>query len=516
MRIVVIGAGVGGMVAALRLARAGHDITVLEQGERIGGKLNRWEPDVPGIGTFRFDTGPHVLTMPWAIRELFEDLGEVMDDHLTLERIDPICRYHFPNEPYFDAPAEPEEAIRRIAERFPGDEKGFQQLLDYARQVYDVTVEPFLRQDFGAAVRGIPTRKQWGQLFQFIGLKPWQTLHSLSEKHLKHKQLRQLFDLYAFYNGSSPYRASAIFAIIAWVQWGEGTFYLRGGLRTYADALENLAKKRGVTIRTGIPVTSLSVAETRPHRIGDVIIGTGEVFPASVVICNADPLTAYSNLIPHREYEPKQYRPENLARIQPSTSAFVLLLGVRGTPQKDFPHLAHYNSFLPESLDAEISAIFERGVPAEDPVIGVTCQSVTEGCVAPKGYTNLFVMTSPPALGDTREWTVENTDAYRDRILSLLETRCGMPGLRERIVCEQVWTPRTFQERYGSWRGSLYGASSNGLRSGFLRPPIRAKGISGLYFVGGGTHPGGGLPLVTLGGKIAANAVLEDLKKGVR
>ncbi len=501
------------MCAALRLAKAGHDVVVLEQGDRVGGKLNVWEPEVPGVGTFRFDTGPHVLTMPWAIRELFEDLGERMEEHLDLVRMDPICRYHFPDGSRFDAPADPREAVRRIAETFPGDEAGFEELLSYARRIHETTVAPFLRQDFGAAVRGIPSREQWGQLGRFLSLKPWKTLHGVTAHHLKHPRLRQIFDLYAFYNGSSPHLSSAIFAIIAWVQWGDGTFYLRGGLRTYAAALSRLADTLGVVVRTGTRVASLCVSGN-PGRgtVTGVALAGGECVPADVVVCNADPLTAHATLVPSA-YRPPAYSDKGLARLQPSTSAFVLLLGVRGTPERDFPTLAHFNSFLPENGDAEFSAIFDRGVPAEDPVIGVTCPSVTEPYAsAPSGHSALFVMTSPPPLGPHFTWSPENAERYRERVLALLEARGGLTGLRERIVCEQVWTPETFQERYGAWRGSLYGLSSNGWRSAFLRPPGRSRTVRGLYFVGGGTHPGGGLPLVTLGGKIVADSVLADKK----
>jgi phytoene desaturase len=141
-------------------------------------------------------------------------------------------------------------------------------------------------------------------------------------------------------------------------------------------------------------------------------------------------------------------------------------------------------------------------------VIGVTCQSVTEPGCAPPGHTNLFVMTSPPALGPAFAWTAENTARYRDRVLDLLVRRCGLPpDLRARIVCEQAWTPEDFARRYGAFRGSLYGLASNSWRAAFLRPPNRAKAVRGLFFVGGGTHPGGGLPLVTLSGKIVADAI---------
>jgi phytoene desaturase len=500
------------MVAAVRLAHAGHAVTVVEQNSTIGGKLNLWEPDVPGVGRFRFDTGPHVLTMPWAIRAFFAEVGEPMEDYLELERVDPLCRYHFPAAPVFDAPASLQEAIATIAQRFPEDVEGFRRYIAYAKQVYDTTVEPFLCQDFSAAVRGIPTPKQWTQLAGFLSLRPLTTLRTLSEQHFHHPELRQIFDLYAFYNGSSPLKASAIFAIIAWVQWGEGTFYLRGGLRTYATALERLAEKFGVTIRKDTPVKQL-IIEGQPGRgrVTHVEVQGGEWIPADCVVCNADPLTTFTHLIPS-EHIPEAYRAEGLQRLTPSTSAFVLLLGVRGQASTDFAQLAHYNSFLPENPEAEYRALFKWNLPADDPVIGVTCQSVTEPHCAPPGYTNLFVMTSPPPLSPDFMWTAENTRAYRERILHLLEVRGGLPRLQDRIVCEQVWTPETFQERYGAFRGSLYGLSSNDPKSAFLRPANTVKGIAGLHFVGGGTHPGGGLPLVTLSGRIVADSILHKKK----
>jgi phytoene dehydrogenase-like protein len=222
MRIVVIGAGVGGMAAALRLAKAGHEVTVVEANERVGGKLNVWEPDVPGVGRFRFDTGPHVLTMPWAIEALFRDLGHDLRDHLDLVRVDPICRYHFADGAPFDAPADPDEAARRVAERFPGDEDGFRDLLAYARRVYDATSSRSCARISARRCAASRPRRSGRSSGGSSASPRGKRCTGASSRHLRAPRLRQIFDLYALYNGSSPFKASAIFAIIAWVQWGQG------------------------------------------------------------------------------------------------------------------------------------------------------------------------------------------------------------------------------------------------------------------------------------------------------
>jgi phytoene desaturase len=201
-----------------------------------------------------------------------------------------------------------------------------------------------------------------GQLTQFLGLKPWQTISDLSKKHLKHERLRQIFDLYAFYNGSSPYKASAIFAIIAWVQWGDGTFYLRGGLRTYADALAKLATKVPVSVQFNSPVRGISIASDVPFasrpgnsRLYGVSVGRRGSPPthieADAVISNADPMTTFANMLGIDWTRPGGFEEEN---VTPSTSAFVMLLGVKGDAVRDFPHLSHFNSFLPTDLKRRV------------------------------------------------------------------------------------------------------------------------------------------------------------------
>ena len=496
MDIVVIGAGMGGLSCAIGLAARGARVSLFEQNAHVGGKLNVWQKD-----GFTFDTGPHVLTMRWALEEVFASAGRTLDDMVDMVPLPTICRYHFPTGETLDAPAGPDDAARAIARFAPGEEAGFRRFLAYARQVSEATTEPFLRRDFGANVRGVPSPAQWGQLGEFVRLRPWRTLRDVVRECFQDPRLRAVFELYALYSGSHPARSSGIFATVADVQWRQGTYYVQGGLYNLALALRRVAEDVGVRIRTHAPIAEVLV---KGGRARGVVMQDGERVYADAVVCNADTLSALKALVP-----PDARRHWTAARvdgIEPSTSAFLLLLGVRG----DFPCLSHHNSFLAEDLDAEFAAIFDQRRPADDPTVGVACQTVTDKSKAPPGCSNLFVMTNPPALSARGgfDWRLE-APAYRAKVLDKLE-RMGLTGLQDRILVEQMWTPLDLQARYGAHRGAIYGLSSNGWRQAFLRPPNRSPDVRGLYFVGGSTHPGGGLPLCALSGTNVAREIAGD------
>jgi phytoene desaturase len=344
-------------------------------------------------------------------------------------------------------------------------------------------------------------------LSAFLALKPWRSLRDVVRAHFQDPRLRQIFELYALYSGSHPARCSGIFATVADVQWRGGTYYVQGGLYRLAEALRAVAEGCGVVIRTDTPTAEIIV---KAGRARGVVTAAGERLWADAVVCNADCLTALTTLVPSGAR--RHWTDARVAKIEPSTSAFLLLLGVRG----HYPQLAHHNSFLADDLDAEFADIFDRKRPAQDPTIGVACQTVTDPSQAPPGCSNLFIMTNPPALDDgifdergngqpTFDWRIE-APRYRDVVLSKLE-RMGLTALRDNILVEQMWTPLDLQARCGAYRGAIYGLSSNGWRQAFLRPPQVSPDVHGLYFVGGSTHPGGGLPLCALSGMNAAKMI---------
>jgi len=316
--------------------------------------------------------------------------------------------------------------------------------------------------------------------------------------------------LYALYSGSHPARASGIFATVADVQWRQGTYYVRGGLYQLAQALRAAAEKLGVVIRTDTAAGEIIV---KNQRARGVATRQGERLFADAVVCNADCLSALTTLVPAEAR--RSWTQRRVDKIEPSTSAFLLLLGVRGT----YPQIAHHNSFLAQDGEAEFADIFDHARPAEDPTVGIACQSVTDPTKAPPGCTNLFVMTNPPALSASFDWRSE-APRYRDLVLAKLE-RMGLTDLRARILVEQQWTPLDLEQRYAAHRGAIYGLSSNGWRQGFLRPPQVSPDVRGLYFVGGSTHPGGGVPLCALSGtnvarQIAGEAVNDEVPRPLR
>ncbi len=493
--VAIIGAGVGGMAAGIRLAAQGWQVQIFERNAQVGGKLNLVEQD-----GWRFDTGPSLLTMPDVARDLFAAAGASLDDVLDLVPLDPICRYVYPDGIIFDAVADTEQMQAAISEFSERDADNFPKFLDYGRRVFDITAEPFLFSELGdfGTVGGALLRRLNRPLDLARVMAPI-SLHTLVSRYFRDPHMRQIFDRYATYNGSSPYRAPAVYAIIPYVEYSYGAWYPRGGMYRLAEALAGLLDKVGAQVHTDTPVRAITCSDKGATGVELV---SGEIVPADVVISNVDIATTYRYLIPP-DFRPRAVV-ERLARLEPSLSGFVLLLGT----DCRYAHLLHHNIYFSDNYQQEFYDIFTRLVAPRDPTIYVCATSRTDPTQAPSGGENLFVLVNAPYLTPEFSWAAER-DGYRDLVLDKLE-RMGLAGLREHIVYEQVITPEDLATRYGAQHGAIYGFSSNSLFAPFTRPQNRARDLPGLYFVGGSVHPGGGLPLVMLSGKIVAELVARD------
>jgi phytoene desaturase len=510
--IIVIGGGVGGLSAAIRLSAAGYRVTLLEKNPTLGGKLNTWQaphPHRPADRPFRFDTGPSLLTMPFVFEELFTAAGEKLADHLTVQRLDPIARYRWGDGTRFEARSGSDELLKEVARIAPGDVEGWKRLAARGKMIWDLSAELFLyhapEQIFG---KGISLASALSAISVPLRIGMFSNFARTVNRHLHHPKMREVLYQYATYSGASPFHAPATLAVIPHAEFGFGGWYITGGLYRLAEELTKLAQRIGVEIRTHAPVRKILVeksgdAKGKPRATG-VVVDDGQHIAADAVVANSDVVYTYRNLI-----DPafrRRYQDTTLDKLEAGGSGMVLLLGVEGT----YPHLAHHNKFMPRDYRSDLRAMFDTHTVPDDPCIYVCASTRTDPTQAPAGCENLFVLASAPPLDGKIDWAKEGP-RYRDQLVKSLEERWGLIGLSKRIVVERCMTPLDLQTTYNANAGSIYGIGSNSRRTAFLRPPNRDKEIHGLYFCGGATHPGGGLPLVTLSGRIVSELVREDL-----
>ncbi|HEV8157790.1 MAG TPA: phytoene desaturase family protein [Pyrinomonadaceae bacterium] len=483
-KIIIIGAGLGGLSAAIRLAKLGFDVTVLEKNGTVGGKVNFVE-----ARGYKFDTGASLLTMRHVFEDLFNFAEKRLEDYLDLTSLDPICRYFWTDGITFDASQDLQKTENEIEKFASEDVANFRNYLRDSKQKYRIAEKTFLAH----SLNDLPRLLRPKYLKDLLAISSLKTLDAHNRQYFQSPKLQQLFNRFATYNGSSPYRTPATFALVPFVEFGLGAWYVRGGIYEIPKALAKLAREFDVKIRANCAVEKIVIENKK--AVG-VQLENGEILLADSVVANSDAVETYRNLIDEKFFNKK------LDAREPSCSGFVLLLGTN----KKFPNLAHHNIFFSDDYRAEFDALFADLRPAQNPTIYVCATSKTDETQSPENCENLFVLINAPYTSDKTNWTRE-AKPYRDLMIKKLE-KFGLEDLEKSIEFEQIITPADFENRYRTNRGSIYGVSSNGIFSAFLRVPNRARKIKNLYFVGGATHPGGGMPLVLLSGKMASELIL--------
>ncbi|MCU0494374.1 MAG: phytoene desaturase family protein [Chloroflexaceae bacterium] len=489
----IVGAGLGGLAAAIRLAAQGRRVIVFEKNERVGGKLNLLERD-----GYTFDTGPSLLTMPWIIRDLFAAAGRRMEDYLDLMQIDPTCRYFWPDGTNFDAWQRLPQLVQEIERLEPRDVTGFYRFMAYAATIYGAVADTFMLRPFD----GLRDMLDLQLMQNGPRIDALRTMDAAVRSYFRSPYLRQVFNRYATYNGSSPYQSPATFNVISYIEFAEGGWYVRGGMYELGRALLQLAQELGVEVRTSTPVQEVCIEAGQTRG---VCLANGQHVDGAQVVVNADPRYSYNGVVgsgPLVQGQPATAT--RLQRLEPSCSGFILFLGIK----RVYEQLRHHNIFFSQDYQREFAAIFQKRVPAPDPTIYINASSVTDAHHAPPGHMNLFVLVNAPAVDGRVQWEREAA-GYRDLVIRKLE-RMGLAGLSQQIAVEEIWTPAELESRYNAAGGAIYGLASNNPFVAFMRPPLRARHARRLYFVGGGTHPGGGIPLVLLSGKAVAERIALD------
>lgn len=498
-KIAVVGAGLAGCAAAVRLAHAGHEVTLFEKNAHLGGKMNVWE-----AGGYYFDMGPTIITKPDVIDRLFTDIGRRREDYLDLVSLDPQWRSFFMDGSSLDLWSSVEKMTAELHRFAPEETANYLKFLTYAYRMNDISEKWFYWKSYGDItdlMKGTPTGLQ--SLGVAMSIDPFTTMHQAIRKHFKDDRLAQMFEHFVQYVGSSPFIAPAILCLIPWVQIGLGCWYPMGGTGSIARALTRLCDEFGVKIRFN---TAVERIETQNGRATGVALESGGVERFDAVVANSDVVRTLEQML--AEPSAKTYLAKREKQLEPACSGIVLYLGCN----RVWPQLKHHDFFFSADSDAEFRDIYDKKVPHEDPTCYLAVPSITDPQTAPEGCTALYVLVHCPYITEAFDWDRETT-RYRDVIIDKLE-RCGLTGLRDSIQVSHTVTPRDLERMYWVNRGAIYGVvTQKGLNSAF-KTSNRSETIKGLYWAGGSVNPGPGVPMVLMSGQIAANCVLEDLGQG--
>ncbi len=487
--VIVIGGGIGGLTTAIRLQHAGYNVTILEKNPKVGGKM--YEIEDSG---FRWDTGPSVITMRHVFEDLFASVGKNLSDYLTLLPVDPLTRYFYPDGTIFNASRDLSTMANEIAKINERDVEGFLKYLAYAAQIHRITGPVFIydKPPTPASFARVPVQ-------DWLKADPFRNMHGAIKGFVKSDKMRQLLGRFATYVGGSPYLAPATLNVIAHVELTGGVWYPQNGIYSIASALEKLASELGVVIKTHCGADQINITN---GKVSGVICENGQVHQADAVVSNVDVTTTAKHLLPSDAISAQKQK--NLESFDPSCSGFVMMLGIEG----EYPELAHHNIFFSSDYEREFQQIFVDEVMPDDPTIYLCITSKTDAQHAPDGHENWFILVNAPALSDKFDWEAQQQN-YRDKILRILAEKYNL-DIRDKIRVEKHMTPADLQNMSGGWRGALYGPSPNNRFAAFKRPHNRSKDTDGLYYVGGTTHPGGGVPMVMLSGKVTADMIVED------
>ncbi|MEN3301698.1 phytoene desaturase family protein [Pseudonocardia sp.] len=486
-RVIVIGAGVGGLAAAARLAAQGHAVALHERAATHGGKLGTYERD-----GFAFDTGPSLLTLPQVLDELFADTGGPAG--LDVVPVDPVCAYRFADGTRLEMPHDPADVPAALdAALGPGSGAAWEALYRRSGRLWDLVGDTVLRRPFDGPRDLLRLSHRLRDLRE---VAPWRSLAGLGRAALPDPRLRTWFNRYATYSGSDPRRTPSVLSVTPYVEQRFGAWYVRGGLRTVGDALLARCRDLGVEVYLGSEVAEV---RTERGRATGVRLADGTTPRADLVVCNADASVLYERLLTG----PEAARPRRALRRAPrSLAGFVLLLALDGR----VPGPAH-RVWFPADHDAEFDATLgRRPAPVADPTIYV--HAPDDPALRPDDASEgWFVLVNAPPHDPGRgvDWDVPGLpERYADHVLATLATRGE--DVRGRLRWREIRTPADLERDTGAPGGAIYGTASHGARAAMLRPANRSP-VDGLYLVGGSAHPGGGLPLVLLSAGIVAGLI---------
>ena len=483
--VVVVGAGLAGLSAALRLAGAGRKVTVVERESVPGGRnglLNK--------GGFAFDTGPSVLTMPDLIADALACVGEDIKDWLDLVPLKPLYRAFYDDGSQLDVHADTNQMKEEIAKSISNEEAaGYGRYVEFVTKLYKYEMNDFINRNIDS-----PFNLLTPNLARLIALGGFRRLAPKVNQFLKDPRTQKVYSFQAMYAGVSPQQALAIYAVIAYMDSVNGVFFPKGGMHAVPRALAGAAQKHGVTFKYNTTVTSV---EKQNGRATAVITENGERITCDVVVLNPDLPVAWRDLLGKQ--------PLSVKRLKYSPSCATLLIG----SNKSYNHLAHHNIHFGKSWDGVFDELIKKKTLMSDPSILVTVPSKDDPSLAPAGKTSYYVLFPTPNLSADIDWK-KIGPKYRDEMIKALEDR-GYNGFGDGIEVEHLTTPLDWQDQ-GMAQGAPFASAHTFFQTGPFRPRNLAKGYENVVFAGSGTQPGVGVPMVLISGRLAAERIVGPVK----
>lgn len=484
----VIGAGIGGIATAARLAQEGYDVTVLEKNHQPGGRTGQLVQD-----GHRFDTGPTLFLMPEVFAETYEALGERMEDHLDLIRVDPTYRVHFTDGLELTLTGDVLKMQDQLEAIEPGSFGGYLRYLNEGHRHYRLSLSHFVGRNF----RSLLEYFSLSNLPLLFKLKALVKHYDNIGNYFKDSHLKAAFTFQNMYLGLSPYDAPATYSLLQYTELADGVWFPRGGLYRVIESLVDIARRKGARFMFNAPVCRI---ETEDGRASGVQLEDGRRLQADLVIANADVPYVYDELLQDKRES------EKLADKKYTCSAITFYWGV----DRSYPELFPHNVFLSTEYRASFDRIFEDYSLPDDPSFYVHAPARIDAEAAPSGQDTLMVLVPTGHLhaGTPQDWE-QLKDRAREAVLEGL-AKVGITDLRDHIKFEASYTPLEWRDKYNLAKGSAFGLSHNFTQVGYLRPQNKHRTLNNLYFVGASTHPGTGLPIVLLSARLTTERILED------
>ncbi len=488
-RVIIIGAGPGGLASAMLLAKAGADVTILEKQPRVGGRTS-----VLGADGYRFDLGPTFFLYPQILQEIFQEVGRDLYKEVPMTKLDPQYRITFGAGGELNATPDLERMVAEIGRLSPPDAEGFRRFMEYNRVKLE-KFAPCLQVPFPGWKSLISLRL----LMVLPYLKPWKSLHAELAGYFKDPRLQLAFTFQSKYLGMSPFQCPSLFSILSFLEYEHGIWHPTGGCNAISTNMARVAQELGVKIRLNTPVEEI-LFEGR--RAVGVRTAQGEQ-RADAVMVNADFANAITKLVPDNLR--RRWSNAKVAGKDFSCSTFMLYLGVEGT----FDHLAHHNIYVTKEYRRNLDEIERQHVLSDDPSFYVADPVHTDATMAPPGHSALYVLLPVTHQHPNVDWNRERA-RYRAVALRQME-KLGIKDIEKRICFERIITPADWESQVDVYRGATFNLAHSFKQMLHLRPQNRFEEFDGMYLVGGGTHPGSGLPVIFESARISSKLLLEDL-----